>query len=206
MIPATDSTEKKRPPVFLLMPFYTLAVLFPVFYNSCLTTFHRKRIRRNVLRDSRACRSSRIIPDSNRRYQICVTADKCVVAYCGAVLLYTVIVCRYTAAAEVYALAHIAVADICKMRYAGVYADFGVLDLYKVAYLYAAVQMSIRTQMYKRTCLSLAVYLAFVRLYVVKDNVILYNAVGYIAVRTYLTAVADNRFSLIIVFGSITVS
>ena len=82
------------------------------------------------------------------------------------------------------------------MRYAGVYADFGVLDLYKVAYLYAAVQMSIRTQMYKRTCLSLAVYLAFVRLYVVQDNVILYNAVGYIAVRTYLTAVADNRFSL----------
>lgn len=177
-----------------------------MFYNSCLTTFHRKRIRRNVLRDSRACRSSRIIPDSNRRYHICVTADKCVVAYCGAVLLYTVIVCRYTSAAEVYALAHIAVADICKMCYAGVYADFGVLDLYKVAYLYATVQMSIRAQMYKRTCLSLAVYLAFVRLYVVQDNVILYNAVGYIAVRTYLTAVADNRFPLIIVFGSITVS
>ena len=92
------------------------------------------------------------------------------------------------------------------MCYAGVYADFGVLDLYKVAYLYATVQMSIRAQMYKRTCLSLAVYLAFVRLYVVQDNVILYNAVGYIAVRTYLTAVADNRFPLIIVFGSITVS
>ena len=82
------------------------------------------------------------------------------------------------------------------MRYAGVQTDLGVLDLYKVAYLYTAVQMSIRTQMYKRSCLSAAVYLALVRLYVVQDNIILYNAVGYIAVRTYLTAVADNRFSL----------
>ena len=58
--------------------------------------------------------------------------------------------------------AHIAVADICKVRYAGVYADFGVLYLYKVAYLYSTVQVSIRTQMHKRTCLSTAIYLAFV--------------------------------------------
>ena len=57
------------------------------------------------------------------------------------------------------------------------------------------MQMCIRAQMYKRSCFCSAVNLAFVCLYVVEDNVILYNAVIYIAVRTYLTAVTDNSIS-----------
>ena len=58
------------------------------------------------------------------------------------------------------------------MRYAGIDSDIGVLDFYKVAYLYSAVQMSARAQMHKRTRLRSAVYFAVVRLNIVQCDII----------------------------------
>ena len=110
--------------------------------------------------------------------------------------IYTVIVCGHASATEVYVLANVAVAHVGKMRYAGSNADFGILDFYKVAYSYLAMELCARAQMYEGTCLYVIVNFGVVGVYVIKGNLVSDSAVFYVGIRAYFTVLADNRLTL----------
>ena len=130
-----------------------LEILAPVFDYPHLTALHREGVFGNVLGDCRTCGGGCVFPYLNGSDKICVAADKGIIADNGSVLIHSVIVCGYTAAAEVYSLSDVAVTNVGKMCNCCIYADFRVLDFNKIAYLYSVVESCAGTDMYEGTCL-----------------------------------------------------
>ena len=135
--------------------FLPLEILLPIFDYLSLTALKCQRIRRHLACDSRARGGGRVLAYLHGCYKIGVAADKRIRADLRAELVHTVVIRGNTAAAEIDAAPHVAVADICKMRDRRIFADIAVLDLHKIAYLHALADNRTGTELRERTDLDI---------------------------------------------------
>ena len=165
------------------------------FLDLEVCTLHSQGIIRHVLGDGRTCGGICTLTQFHRSNQIGVAADKAVVADDTALLFQTVIVYCNGTAAEVYLLAHIAVAHIGEVCDGGLLAYGGVLDLYEVTDLDAVLEVRVRTDMNERTSLDRIFDLRLKRLDIVQCDMVADLAVLDEAVRANGTLCADLGFS-----------
>ena len=109
------------------------AAVVPALKIGLAGTCNAQRTGRNVLGDSRTGSRKRTVAQLDRRNEVGIAADEAVVTDLGAVLVIAVVVDNDRAAAEVDALAAVAVADVGEVRDLRAVSDDGVLDLHKVA-------------------------------------------------------------------------
>ena len=100
-----------------------LLVFLPVIDYPCFRTLDYKAVGRNVPCDCGACSRGCVFTYVYGSDKVGVAADKGIIPYIYVVLVYSVIVCGYAAAAEIYPSANGAVPKIGKVCNAGIYAD-----------------------------------------------------------------------------------
>ena len=166
-----------------------------MFDNFRVGAVYGKAVCGDVDRNRRAGARRRVFAYFNRRDEVCVASDERVISDNRAEFVYSVIVRGNAAAAEIYVLSYVAVADVGEVGDAGLFADVGIFHFDKVTYFNSVADSCSGSDMYERSDFDVVSELRVIRLNVVERGAVADLGVLDKAVRSDNAAFSDHGFS-----------